>query len=112
MVKSMNIIGAAEFKKALRDNATLNDLKKVVLMNGAELTSETQWNAPLDTGTLERSITQTIKDGGLTSVTEPHTEYDGYVEFGTRYMAAQPYLRPAFKKQSKKFKQDMERLVK
>ena len=112
MAKNINIIGASELNKKLRENATLSDVKKVVLMNGAKLTQETEINAPVDTSTLERSITQTIKDGGLTSVTEPHTEYDAYVEFGTRFMAAQPYIRPAFKKQAKQFKKDMERLVK
>lgn len=112
MSRVKSIIGASEFKKALQKNATLDDVKSIVRMNGTELTHETEINAPVDTATLERSITQIIKDGGLTSVTEPHTDYDGYVEFGTRFMAAQPYLRPAFKKQSKKFKQDMERLVK
>lgn len=112
MSRIKSIIGASEFKKALRENATLDDVKSIVKMNGSELTYETQWKAPLDTGTLERSITQEIKDGGLTSITEPHTDYAGHVEWGTRYMAAQPYFRPVFKKQSKQFKKDMERLVK
>lgn len=112
MGRSKTIIGAAEFKKALKKNATLDDLKNVVRMNGSELTREAEVNAPVDTATLERSITQTIKDNGLTSITEPHTEYDGYVEFGTRFMKAQPYIGPAFKKQVKKYKSDMQRLVK
>lgn len=112
MAKSMNIIGAAEFKKALRDNATLDDVKKIVQMNASEITSEAQWKAPLDTGTLERSIVMTTKDNGLTSTVSVGAEYGSYVEFGTRYMAAQPFIGPTYKKQVKKFKHDMERLVK
>lgn len=112
MAKVGRITGIKELNKKLRENATLDDVKKVVQMNGAELTSEAQWKAPLDTGTLERSITQTIKDDGLATTVEAGAEYAGYVEYGTRYMAAQPYMRPAFRKQKKKFKKDMERLVK
>ncbi|MTD42466.1 hypothetical protein GIX45_28330 [Erwinia sp. CPCC 100877] len=112
MGRSVNVIGVAEFKKALKRNATLDDLKRIVKMNGAELTHKAEVNAPVDTGTLERSVAQSIKDGGLTSTTTPHTEYDAYVEFGTRYMAAQPFIGPAFRKQVKQFKSDMERLVK
>ena len=42
---------------------------------------------------------------------EPTAEYAPYVEFGTRFMNAQPYLKPAFKKQSKQFRKDMNELV-
>jgi len=42
---------------------------------------------------------------------EPHTEYASYVEFGTRFMEAQPYMKPAFEKQSKQFRKDMNELV-
>lgn len=89
----------------------LTDVKTTVMMNAAELTRETQYEAPVDTGTLERSVNMDIEDGGLTAVVEPTAEYAGFVEFGTRYMGAQPFLGPAFKKQSNKFKKDMKRLV-
>ena len=35
-----------------------------------------------------------------------------YVEFGTRFMDAQPFVRPAFKQQVPIFKSDMKKLVK
>ncbi|HFK2761588.1 TPA: HK97-gp10 family putative phage morphogenesis protein [Enterococcus faecalis] len=112
MAKVGRITGIQELNKKLRENATLDDVKKVVQMNGSELASEAERKAPVDTGTLERSINLSRKDNGLTAVVEPSTDYQGYVEYGTRYMAAQPYMRPAFKKQVKQFKKDMERLVK
>lgn len=111
MGKGFRITGAKQLNKKLRENASLNDVKTVVKMNGAELTREAQYEAPIDTSTLERSINMHIEDGGMTAVVEPNTDYEGYVEFGTRFAAAQPYLGPAFKKQSKKFKKDMKRLV-
>lgn len=53
--------------------------------------------APVDTGRLRASIMATKGSDGLGPFVEIGTnvEYAAYVEFGTRYMAAQPYLRPA-----------------
>ncbi len=57
---------------------------------------------PVDTGNLRRSIhTGNQQSGGTTASVEVGTdvEYAGYVEFGTRFMPAQPYLRPALESQ-------------
>ncbi len=52
---------------------------------------------PIDTGLLQSSIDTVIEETGKTIVgrVAPHTDYAGFVEYGTRYMAAQPYMRPA-----------------
>jgi HK97 gp10 family phage protein len=50
---------------------------------------------PVLTGTLRRSITSQFTKGGLTGTCGPSVEYGGPVEFGTRHMAARPYMRPA-----------------
>jgi HK97 gp10 family phage protein len=71
---------------------------------------------PVDTGTLQASITTVIDDSGKTVIGRvgPHTHYAAYVEFGTGIagssspgagegpysmswpgMPAQPYMRPA-----------------
>lgn len=49
------------------------------------------------TGRLRSSISTTIgvDDLGLYCDVGSNVEYAGYVELGTRYMAARPYLRPA-----------------
>ncbi len=49
---------------------------------------------PVDTGNLKNSI-QTTMEGDLTAVVGTHVEYAPYVEYGTRRMAARPYLGPA-----------------
>ena len=49
---------------------------------------------PVDTGTLKNSIMAEFPDR-FTAEIAPHTEYAIYVEYGTRYMAARPYMRPA-----------------
>ncbi len=48
---------------------------------------------PVDTGALRSSIEDTYVDP--TGVITVGTDYWRYVEYGTRYMDAQPYIRPA-----------------
>lgn len=51
--------------------------------------------APVRTGTLRRSIHTVLSDGGLTARVGPSVAYGFFVEFGTRFMSARPYMRPA-----------------
>ena len=108
--------GIADLEKALVDKIGLDALKHIVRHNGTELQQKAQKNADFkkgyQTGTTKRSISLDMKDEGLTAQVEPGTEYAAYLEFGTRFMEAQPYLKPAYEEQMKKFKQDLERLVK
>lgn len=111
----ITVTGIKDIEKALKKNATLNDVKRVVKQNGAQLQSKMQSNADFkkgyQTGTTKRSISLDIKDGGVTAESGPTTEYAPYVEWGTRFMAAQPFVRPAFEEQKEKFKKDMQKLV-
>jgi HK97 gp10 family phage protein len=54
---------------------------------------------PVDTGRLVASIEGEVDPSSmamrLSAGDEAEVNYAGYVELGTRYMAAQPYLRPA-----------------
>ena len=77
--------------------------KQIVRSCGTKLQRDAENNAPVDTGTLKRSITIEIEDDGLTAVIAPHTEYAAYVEYGTRYMTAQPYMRPAYEEVKAEF---------
>ena len=49
--------------------------------------------APVDTGNLRNSIN--TQGAGVAYVVESPVEYSIYQEFGTRKMAAQPYMLPA-----------------
>lgn len=108
----VKIIGIEKIQKKLRQNVQMADVRKVVRHNGAEMQAKAQQNAPVDTGTLKRSIGIEITDGGMTAEVEPTADYAPYVELGTRFMEAQPYLGPAFNEQKEKFKKDMKKLVK
>lgn len=104
--------GFEEFKARLKKNASLEDVKRIVQNRGSEMQNVSQEICPRDTGTLARSITREIRDGGLTAEVAPHTNYAAYVEYGTRYMDAQPYMRPSYMQESARFKADLAKLMK
>ncbi len=113
---SIKIIGLNKLSKKLKKNRTLEDVKKVVLMNTVELENLAKRNAVFVKGyskrTTKRSINMAIDDNGFTGTVKPSTEYSVYLEYGTRYMSAQPFMKPSFLVQKTKFINDMKRLMK
>lgn len=91
---------------------SLEAAKKVVKSNTAELVNQMQRQAPVDTGFLRRSVTMAIMSGGLVGMVTPTAEYAPYVNYGTRFQAAQPFISNAFNYQKVKFIAEMQRLVK
>lgn len=124
----VKIVGMEKLEKQLRKNIALNDVKKVIRHNGAQLQEGAQREADFrghyeyekgkglvfvePSGNLKEKIELDIEDSGMTAEVTPKAEYSAYVELGTRFMDAQPYLKPAFEKQVPKFKQDMLKLTK
>lgn len=112
----LKVTGLKKLQKALKDNVTMDDVKKVVRQNGSELQRKMQDNADFTrgyaTGETKRSIGLEITDGGFAAEVEPKTEYAPYLEYGTRFMEAQPFDKPAYDEQVQQFKKDMQRLVK
>lgn len=112
----IRIEGLEQLQKRLKQNVAMNDIKKVVRHNGSLLHQKIQRNADFkkgyQTGTTKRSIVFEIKDDGLTVESGPQTEYAPYLEFGTRFMDAQPFVKPALEEQSMKFESDLKKLVK
>lgn len=98
------------FKKAPKLAQT--EMTKIVKHCGSMCHIEEQRRVPVDTGFLKRSIFITIKDLGLTAKIEPTANYASYVEYGTRKMDAQPYVRPAYDKASKEFVERTNKLFK
>ena len=107
----VKIVGIEKLQKKLKKNVRMDDVRRVVRHNGAEMQTKAQQNAPVDTGHLKRSIGLNMTDAGMTAEVQPTAEYAPYVELGTRFMEAQPYLKPAFNEQKEKFKKDMKKLV-
>ena len=108
----MKIQGARPLIQALKKRGQVNDIRKVVTLNASELQRNAQKHAPVDTGFMRRSIGIEYDDFGLTARVTARAEYAPYVEYGTRYMNAQPFMRPAFKSQEKRFIDDLNKLMK
>ncbi|EAE5023162.1 HK97-gp10 family putative phage morphogenesis protein [Listeria monocytogenes] len=105
-------VDAAKLKKKFRKMQDLGPIKKVVQVNTAELQQKAQRRAVVDSGNLKRSIMLQIENAGMTGRVESMAAYGAYVEYGTRFMYAQPYLVPAYLEQRSLFIKDMEALVK
>lgn len=114
-MSKIKIEGLDKLQKALKENVTMDDVKQVVKHHGAALQARTMQKADFTkgyaTGTTKRSIGLEFKDNGFTAEVEPGTEYSPYLEYGTRFMDAQPFVRPAYEEQKEKFKRDMDKLV-
>ena len=123
MVKGdINFKGFTNLAQKLDEKANLKDIKEVVQLNTAELQEGMQKRASFKghyegknfvkpTGTTKRSIGIDMQDGGFRGVVGPRTEYAPYLEYGTRFMAAQPFIRPSFFVQKYKFIKDIKRLM-
>lgn len=85
-----------------------------VLKNTAEKgKAKAKHYAPVDEGFLKENIVTNLSDWpGMTTKIHSQASYSGYQEFGTRFMDAQPFMRPALKDISPQFKQDMEDVMK
>ena len=120
----IEIRSSGNLAKRLNELANLKDVQNAVRVNTTEMHRKATRNASFKghydsggnfikpTGATKRSIGIEFRDGGLTGVVKTGTHYSPYLEFGTRKMAAQPFMRPAFYDQRVKFMQDMSRLLK
>jgi len=116
VIAIVKITGADALISQLKRNATLNDVERTVRLNGSELEKKMKRNASFtkgyQTGETKRSIGLEIKDRGLTAEVKPTTHYAPYLEFGTRFMSSQSFVKPSFDAQENKFIKDMIRLMK
>lgn len=113
MAKSrIKIKSSKNFKKTLGKGAEVDKAaKRIVRTAGTEMQQKAQRLSPVDTGALKRSIGIEMFNSGLTAVVSPTMDYSAYLEFGTRFMSARPYMRPAFRAVSPKFKKAMKEIT-
>lgn len=93
-------------------------VKTVVQHNGDQLNSRMKrqttqaFQRGYTQGDTAGSISTKIDDDGMTARVGPKTEYAPYVEYGTRFMNAEPFVRPAWEIQKEIFKKELEKVVK
>lgn len=96
--------------KALSGAEVKGKVGKVVKKHGAAMHKAALRNVPVDTGHLKRSIT--LEVNSMTATVQEHADYGIYVEMGTRYMGAQPYMKPALNSVEGAFVADLRKAVK
>ncbi|MEB8400913.1 HK97 gp10 family phage protein [Enterococcus casseliflavus] len=111
MGRGFQVKGLQALDQKLARNMQMKEVRQIVRTNGAEMNETAQRKAPVDTSFLRRSITFSMLDNGFSAMSLAGADYGGYVEWGTRFMAAQPYMKPAYIAQKAKFLADMKRLV-
>lgn len=58
---------------------------------------------PVDTGATKNSILPRFSEGGMVAEIGPTTAYAPFLEFGTRFMAARPFMIPALEAERQPF---------
>lgn len=113
--------GVDALSRKLKENASMKDVKTIVKVNSEELERTMREKAQFKghyhngrfvspTGTTRRSIDRKMSRNGMQGKVGPKTEYSPYLEYGTRFMSAQPFVGPSFRKQSVIFIKDLARL--
>lgn len=110
--RGFSIIGIDSVRKKLKKNATMQDVKEIVKANTSEMLDKQVRYSAVDTGYMRRANGMGIGDGGLTGRSYNTADYAPYVDKGTRFMAAQPFISPAHKMQKEQFKRDLDRVMK
>ena len=93
----VDLRGIANLQAALKEMPGLvkEELGKAVTELVLIVEAKAKERCPVDTGLLRSSITPVIASWAEAYI-GTNTEYAPYVEFGTKYMAAQPFMEPAF----------------
>ena len=112
-MSSFKITGVKELEKALMKKVDeASKVKAIVRSNGIEMTNKSQRLSPFDTGQLRRSITLKVSSSGYDATTGVSASYAPYLEYGTRFSAAQPFLKPSYNIQKKVFLKELSVLLK
>lgn len=112
------VIGTDKLSKALQRKIGMPAVKEIISTNTARLQGQTVQNTATaytkgyTTGATRRSVRMEIQDGGLTGIVGMGKDYDPYLEVGTRFMEAEPALKPAYNQVKTKMHADIDRLMK
>ena len=114
--------GLDELEKKLVENVKMEEVKKGVRDNGLTLqgnvvknAGEATFNKGYFTGNLKQDVAGhglKLSGDGLTAKVGTSVEYGPYLEYGTRYMDAEPFLKDPFEQAKKEFKADIDKLAK
>lgn len=114
--------GFDKLEKKLIENVKMEEVKKVVKSSGLTLqgnvvknAGEITFNKGYFTGNLKQDVAGhglKLSGDGLTAKVGTSVEYGYWLEHGTRYMEAEPFLKDPFEQAEKEFKADIDKLTK
>ena len=110
----MEIKISLDVEKILREfnktETVEKDVSKLIKNTLHNIERDAKKSCPVDTGRLRGSITTNIISTYSGEV-GTNVEYDGWVEYGTRYQSAQPYFEPAVEKNEDKFNEELDKII-
>ena len=107
----IDIEGADELVRSIRNRLGSDKVVPVIRRNTSQAQAKAMRLAAVDTGFMKRSITMRTDITGLAGYIVAGASYSSYVEFGTRYMDSQPFMRPAAREQAPIFISDLRNLI-
>lgn len=114
---SYSVKGLDKLEQGLLKRAQVEGMKQIVKKHTTELQQKAMANASstyvkgYSTGATKKSIGIGFEDGGLTGITGLGLSYDPYLETGTRFMAAEPLLKPLFNQRKSMFISEIKKVV-
>ena len=118
MVKlSYSMKGLDKLEQGLLKRAQIEGMKQIVKKHTTELQQKAMANASstyvkgYSTGATKKSIGIGFEDGGLTGITGLGLSYDPYLETGTRFMTAEPLLKPLFNQRKNIFISEIRKVI-
>ena len=97
----------ATLEKAIKESESTVD---AVVKNNTERTMrKAKQLAPVDTWFMHDSIYTNYEP--LSGFVHSPASYSGYLEFGTRFMSAQPFMRPALEWMKPKYEKDLRDVI-
>lgn len=114
----VDLKGDDELIRKLSGIKNLDFARKTVRKHGGILQNKMKENATpgliftkgYATGETKRSISLEVFDSGLSVRVFPNTNYAAYVEYGTRKMEAEPFVKPSLDNVKDGFLKDLEKM--
>lgn len=114
---TMSVKGLGKLDKALLTAANKEKVKEIVKLHTTGMQQEAMVNASstyvkgYSKGDTKKAIGINFSDGGSTGTVGMGMEYNIYTEVGTRFMAAEPLLRPIFNKHKTVFISEIKKVL-
>lgn len=111
MMAEIRIEGSDRLMRRLRNKVNKSAVNQVVKRNTSQVQEKAMKNAPVDTGFLKREIKLEMDNSNSVGLVIANAEYSPYLEYGTRFMSAQPFMHPAVREQTPIFISDLKEMI-